>query len=126
MSGATSPESGAADAVTNTPNYTLLLITVSLGGILAPLNSTMLAVALPELRKAFDVGLAEIAWLVSAYLIAMAVAQPLGGRLGDQLGRARVFRGGLLAFLALSLACAAAPTFPLLILLRTSQALVGG
>ncbi len=107
------------------PNYALLLLTVSLGGVLAPLNSTMLAVALPELRRAFNVGHAEIAWLVSAYLIAMAVAQPLGGRLGDQLGRARVFRAGLIAFLAFSLGCAVAPNFPLLILLRTGQALVG-
>jgi EmrB/QacA subfamily drug resistance transporter len=107
------------------PNFWLLLVTVSLGGVFAPLNSTMLAVALPDLRRDFDVGHAEVAWLVSAYLIAMAVAQPLGGRLGDQLGRANVFRAGLLAFLVLSLACAAAPTFPLLILLRTGQALVG-
>jgi EmrB/QacA subfamily drug resistance transporter len=109
----------------NPPNYTLLLLTVSLGGVLAPLNSTMLAVALPELRRFFHVGHAEIAWLVSAYLIAMAVAQPLGGRLGDQLGRARVFRAGLIAFLVLSLGCAVAPTFPLLMLLRTGQAVVG-
>jgi EmrB/QacA subfamily drug resistance transporter len=85
----------------------------------------MLAVALPELRSDFDVGHAEIAWLVSAYLIAMAVAQPLGGRVGDQLGRAPVFRAGLIAFLALSLACAAAPSFPLLMVFRTGQALVG-
>jgi EmrB/QacA subfamily drug resistance transporter len=103
----------------------LLLVTVSLGSVFAPLNSTMLAVALPELRRDFGVGHAEIAWLVSAYLIAMAVAQPLGGRLGDQLGRANVFRAGLLAFLALSMACAAAPTFSLLVVLRTGQALVG-
>ncbi len=107
------------------PKYALLLLTVSLGGVLAPLNSTMLTVALPELRDDFSVGHAGIAWLVSAYLIAMAVAQPLGGRLGDQLGRATVFRTGLIAFLALSLACAAAPSFPLLILFRTGQALVG-
>ncbi|TMB96881.1 MAG: MFS transporter [Chloroflexi bacterium] len=107
-----------------TPSYALLLATVSLGGILAPLNSTMLAVALPELRHDFGVGHAEIAWLVSAYLIAMAVAQPLGGRLGDQLGRARVFRTGLILFLVLSLAIALSPAFPVLILLRTGQALV--
>jgi MFS family permease len=106
-------------------SYPLLLLTVSLGGILAPLNSTMLAVALPELRRDFDVGHAEIAWLVSAYLIAMAVAQPLGGRLGDQLGRVRVFRVGLVLFLALSLAAAAAPSYLLLIFFRTGQALVG-
>jgi EmrB/QacA subfamily drug resistance transporter len=108
-----------------TPRFWLLLLTVSLGGILAPLNSTMLAVALPELRRDFGVGHAEIAWLVSAYLIAMAVAQPLGGRLGDQLGRARVFRAGLLLFLVLSLAAAVAPGYLLLILFRTGQALVG-
>jgi EmrB/QacA subfamily drug resistance transporter len=107
------------------PSYVLLLTTVCLGGVLAPLNSTMLAVALPEIRSAFSVGLAEIGWLVSAYLIAMAVAQPLGGRLGDQLGRARVFRTGLVAFLVLSLAAAFAPTFTVLVLFRTGQALVG-
>ncbi|MEX1193692.1 MAG: MFS transporter [Dehalococcoidia bacterium] len=112
-------------AAARQPRHGLLLLTVSLGGILAPLNSTMLAVALPELRRDFDVGHAEIAWLVSAYLIAMAVAQPLGGRLGDQLGRARVFRVGLLLFLALSLAAAASPSYLLLILFRTGQALVG-
>jgi EmrB/QacA subfamily drug resistance transporter len=107
------------------PRYGLLLATVSLGGVLAPLNSTMLAVALPELRHDFGVGHAAIAWLVSAYLIAMAVAQPLGGRLGDQLGRAQVFRVGLLLFLALSLAAAASPSYELLIVFRTGQALVG-
>src|SRR3990172_4850883 len=109
----------------SSPNYVLLLTTVALGGILAPLNSTMLAVALPELRREFDVGHAEIGWLVSASLIAMAVAQPLGGRLGDQLGRARVFRAGLIAFLVLSVGAAFSPTFPVLVLLRTGQALVG-
>ncbi|MDO8616348.1 MAG: MFS transporter [Dehalococcoidia bacterium] len=106
-------------------NYRLLLLTVSLGGVLAPLNSTMLAVALPELRRQFHVGHAEIAWLVSAYLIAMAVAQPLGGRLGDQAGRVPVFRAGLVLFLLLSLGAALAPSFHLLILMRTGQALVG-
>jgi EmrB/QacA subfamily drug resistance transporter len=109
----------------NPPKYWLLLLTVSLGGILAPLNSTMLAVALPEIRRDFDVGHDEIAWLVSSYLIAMAVAQPIGGRLGDQLGRAPMFRFGLSMFLALSLACAVAPTFWALLVLRTGQALFG-
>lgn len=85
----------------------------------------MLAVALPDIQDDFSVGHAQIGWLVSAYLIAMAVAQPLGGRLGDQLGRARVFRAGLIAFLFLSVAAAFSPTFPVLVLLRTGQALVG-
>ena len=106
-------------------SYGLLLATVSLGGVLAPINSTMLAVALPEIRHDFGIGHGEVAWLVSAYLIAMAVAQPLGGRLGDQLGRGPVFRTGLALFLVLSLAIVASPTFPVLIALRTCQALIG-
>jgi len=85
----------------------------------------MLTVALPSLRRDFDVSHAAIGWLVSSYLIAMAVAQPLGGRLGDQLGRSRVFQAGLLAFLAFSIAAAFSPTFPVLVLLRTGQGLVG-
>ncbi len=117
-----SPAGPAAERV---PSYFLLLLTVSLGSVLAPLNSTMLAVALPAIRGNFSVGHAEIGWLVSAYLIAMAVAQPLGGRLGDQLGRARVYRAGLVLFLAFSLAAAFAPTFPVLLVMRTGQALIG-
>lgn len=115
----------AVDGRRHQPVYLLLIATVCLGGILAPLNSTMLAVALPELRREFDVGHGEIGWLVSSYLIAMAVAQPLGGRIGDQLGRARVFRFGLFAFLGFSIAAALAPAFIILVVLRTGQALVG-
>ena len=70
----------------------------------------MIAVALPELREDFGIGHGELGWIISAYLIAMAVAQPIGGRLSDQLGRSRVFRAGLLAFLAFSLAATFAPT----------------
>lgn len=103
----------------------LLLPAVALGAILAPLNSTMIAVALPDIRSEFALSHAALAWLISAYLIAMAVAQPISGRLGDQLGRLRVFRASLLAFLALSLAATMAPTFTLLVLLRIGQAAAG-
>ena len=107
------------------PNFSRLVITVALGSALAPLNSTMLAVALPEIRDDFSISHMEVGWLVSAYLVAMAVAQPIGGRLGDQLGRAWVFRVGLFAFLGFSIAAAAAPNFVLLVILRTGQALTG-
>src|SRR3989304_9681905 len=93
------------------PIFSLLLLTVSLGSIVAPLNSTMLAVALPDIRQDFAIGHSTVAWLVSSYLIAMAVAQPVGGRIGDQIGRARVFRAGLGAFLAVSLVAGVSPRF---------------
>jgi len=108
------------------PPSTFLLIAVSsLGAILAPLNSTMVAVALPDIRHEFSLSHGAVAWLVSGYLIAMAVAQPIGGRLGDELGRERVFRTGLLAFLALAIGTALAPNFPVLVALRVAQAVAG-
>jgi EmrB/QacA subfamily drug resistance transporter len=102
-----------------------LLALSSLGAVLAPLNSTMVAVALPEIRSEFSLSHGAVAWLISGYLIAMAVAQPIGGRLGDQVGRARVYRGGLLAFLVFSIATAFAPNFLFLVTLRVAQAVAG-
>ena len=103
----------------------LALALASLGAILAPLNSTMVAVALPEIRDEFSLSAGAAAWLVSGYLIAMAVAQPIGGRLGDQIGRRPVYRAGLLAFLASSILTALAPNFALLVTLRIAQAVAG-
>jgi MFS family permease len=103
----------------------LLLAAIALGGLLAPLNSTMIAVALPDIRRDFELSHGALGWLVSAYLIAMAVAQPIGGRLGDELGRARVIRVSLLVFLVLSLAASIAPWFPLLVAFRIGQAAAG-
>lgn len=85
----------------------------------------MVAVALPEIRDEFSLSHGAVAWLVSGYLIAMAVAQPIGGRLGDTLGRAQVYRAGLLAFMALAIALPFAPNFPVLVTLRIAQAVAG-
>jgi EmrB/QacA subfamily drug resistance transporter len=105
------------------PSVPLLLAISALGSVLAPLNSTMIAVALPDIRDEFHLSHAAVGWLISGYLIAMAVAQPVGGRLGDQLGRKRVLRAGLFAFLLLSVAATLAPTFALLVAFRVGQAI---
>ncbi|MCC6791906.1 MAG: MFS transporter, partial [Thermomicrobiales bacterium] len=83
-----------------------LLPAVAIGTTLAPLNSTMIAVALPEIQRAFDVSVTATAWLVTIYLVAMAVGQPIGGRLGDLYGRRRVYLIGLVWFGVASAGCA--------------------
>lgn len=105
--------------------YLPLLTAVCIGGLLAPLNSTMIAVGLPAIRGDFSIGHAETAWLASSYLIAMAVMQPIGGRMGDQLGRSLVYRAGLVGFLVASLLAAISPNYILLMLFRTAQSLAG-
>ena len=70
------------------PGERAVLLTAALGTMLMPLNSTMIAVALPDVVDDLDVSLGSTAWLVSGYLIAQASLQPLAGKLGDQLGQA--------------------------------------
>jgi len=103
----------------------LLLAVVALGAVLAPLNSTMVAVALPSITTDLGAGVAATGWLVTAYLIAMASLQPVAGRLGDRLGRRRLILGGLLGFGLTSLGATIAPTLPVLILMRIGQAASG-
>jgi EmrB/QacA subfamily drug resistance transporter len=99
----------------------LLLAVVAGGTILAPINSTMIAVALPALMTAFGVGVAGVSWIVILYLVTMASLQPVAGRLGDLYGHRRLFVGGCVGFGAASIACALAPTLPVLIAARALQ-----
>ena len=102
-----------------------LLLTVPLGITLAPLNSTMIAVAQPRIIAEFAVNAHLAGWLVTGYLIAVAALGPVAGKLGDRLGRRPLFLGGLAMFGAASLAASLAPTFPVLLLFRILQALGG-
>lgn len=99
---------------------------LALAAALLPLNSTMGAVALTPIAHDLNVSLAAVSWLVSVYLVAMAVAQPVGGRLGDHLGHQRMTRLGLMGFLVASLLAASAPTLTVLVAARTAQALAAG
>lgn len=93
---------------------------------LMPLNSTMIAVALLDIEGDLDVSVGAVTWLVSGYLVVMALAQPLGGRIGDALGHRRTFLAGLTGFLAASALAPFAPWFAGLVVLRMAQALFGG
>lgn len=115
----------ALDAAPALPSEAVILAAVTLGTMLAPLNSTMIVVALPKILDDFNRTLAWGSWIVVSYLVAMAAIQPLGGSLGDRFGRQRMFLGGLIGFLLASLAAALAPSIAALIAARTIQALAG-
>lgn len=105
------------------PSQTLLIAAIALTTMLAPLNSTMIAVALPEIMSAFHADVAAAGWLVTAYLLAMASLQPAAGKLGDQLGRRRLVLGGLVYFALACIGAALAPSLGLLIFFRVQQAI---
>ena len=101
------------------------MLGVASGAILVPLNSTMLAVALPDVMGEFALGASAVTSLVTLYLGAVAIALPLGGTIGDRYGHRRVFVVGVLGFAAASALAAVGPSFELLEVARVAQAAMG-
>ena len=62
------------------------------------LNLSMFGVALPAIRSGFAVDADQIAWLVTAYTLPFVLFMPLYGRLGDGLGKSRLFMVGIVVF----------------------------
>ena len=102
-----------------------VLFTVGLGGMLIPLNSTMVAVAIPNITAQLDASLTQSGWLITAYLITMAAFQPIAGKLGDRYGRRMFLLGGYGVFGLASVGAAVSPNILLLIACRAGQALAG-
>ena len=101
------------------------LVAAVVSGALVPLNSTMIAVALPDIAASTGVEAGRTALLVTGYLVVMLVFQPLGGRAGDRYGHKRVTAGALAGFGAASLIAAIAPSFTVLFVARCVQAVFG-
>jgi EmrB/QacA subfamily drug resistance transporter len=89
------------------------------------LDQTIVNVALPAIRASLHGSLADQQWVVEAYLLTLSALLLLGGSLGDVLGRRRIFTIGLVGFGACSLACALAPSSPVLIAARGLQGTAG-
>ncbi len=105
-----------------TPSEGRLLAAVALAVALAPLNSTMIMLALPELRESLQVSIEQVGWLVTFYLVAMASLQIVTGKIGDRIGRRIPIAGGLVLFAMVSIGAALAPNFGILLFCRTLQA----
>ena len=80
----------------------LTLVATILGSTVVFLDSTVVNVALPSIGDDLDAGLAGQQWVVEAYMLTMVSLLLVGGSLGDQFGRRRLFVIGLVAFGATS------------------------
>ena len=109
----------------STPAERPILATSALATMLAPLNSTMIAVALPSIMAEFGASVAAAGWLVTGYLVGMAALQPVAGKLGDRFGRRRLILAGLGYFAVASLGATLATSLPMLIAFRVQQAIAG-
>jgi EmrB/QacA subfamily drug resistance transporter len=101
------------------------LVTLSAGVSLIIVDATIVNVALPTIIDELDLTLTQAEWINSVYALVFASTLILFGRLGDAVGRRRVFLAGVVVFVGASLLAAAAPSGGLLILARFVQG-VGG
>jgi EmrB/QacA subfamily drug resistance transporter len=97
-------------------------LTVILVGVLLPMIDFFIVnVALPTIDTDLRASQPMLELVVSGYATAYALLLVLGGRLGDSLGRKRLFLVGMAAFTATSLACGLAPTATFLVIGRVAQ-----
>ncbi|MGA9857055.1 MAG: MFS transporter [Solirubrobacteraceae bacterium] len=131
MSIDTSPPAAAA-APTPTPTPTspdhpsyaarwLVLGVVLAAEVMDLMDATIVTVAGPSIRRDLGGGATTLQWLGAAYTLAFAVLLVTGARLGDILGRRRLFLVGSLGFTVMSAACALAPSPEALIVIRALQ-----
>ena len=105
-----------------TDNQRWLALYVLCGGMLMiVLDATIVNVALPTIQDDLGFSQNSLAWVVNAYLIAFGGLLLLSGRLGDLVGRRRVFLIGLAVFTGASLVCATAQSQGMLIAARFVQ-----
>jgi EmrB/QacA subfamily drug resistance transporter len=103
----------------------LTLVATILGSTVVFLDSTVVNVALPAIAEGLDAGLAGQQWVVEAYMLTLVSLLLVGGSLGDQFGRRRMFVWGLIAFGITSALCAIAPSVEVLIAARALQGIAG-
>jgi len=103
----------------------LALIVLCVGMLMIVLDVTVVNVALPSIQDDLGFSQSSLAWVVNAYLISFGGLLLLAGRLGDLVGRRRVFMIGLAVFTVASLLCGFAQSQGLLVVSRFVQG-VGG
>src|SRR3954465_13192632 len=99
----------------------IALVVLCVGMLMIILDQTIVNVALPSIRDDLGFSQSSLAWVVNAYLIALGGLLLLAGRIGDLIGRKRIFLAGLALFTLASLLCGASQTEEMLIGARFVQ-----
>ena len=109
----------------STPRLRLVLVAMTLANAMILVDQTAVPLALPDIMKAFSVGSQKVQWVLNASLLPLAGLLVFGGRLGDLLGRRRVFLVGAAGFATASAIGGIAPEFGVLLAARVVQGVCG-
>ena len=107
-------------------NKWLVAIAIAFGSLMAAIDSSIVNVALPQIRSTVGATIEEITWVSTAYLIATVLVMPLTGFLGSFFGQKRIYLASLVLFVVGSALCGMARTLPTLVVCRALQGFGAG
>src|ERR1700733_7460999 len=102
-----------------------ILLTVIVGTFLGRLDQTIVNLALPKIISDFGISVASAGWIATAYIIANAVFVPVWGKLGDTIGRKKVYMLGFSIFIFGSVLAGLSWNLSSMIVFRIIQAIAG-
>jgi EmrB/QacA subfamily drug resistance transporter len=102
-------------------NKTWVLVAAIIGSSMSLIDSTAVNVALPIMQRELQANSAQMQWVIEAYALFLSALMLVGGSLGDEFGRKRLFALGIAIFATASAACAFAPNVIALIVARSVQ-----
>jgi DHA2 family multidrug resistance protein len=103
----------------------LILLTVIIGTFLGRLDQTIVNLALPHIISDFKITVSSAGWIATAYILANAVFVPVWGKLGDMIGRKKVYILGFAIFIVGSILAGFAWNLSSMIVFRIIQAIAG-
>src|ERR1035437_7107022 len=102
-----------------------ILLTVIIGTFLGRLDQTIVNLALPKIIIDFSITVSSAGWIATAYIIANAIFVPIWGKLGDTIGRKKVYMLGFIIFIFGSVLAGLSWNFSSMIVFRVIQAVAG-
>jgi len=103
----------------------LILLTVIIGTFLGRLDQTIVNLALPKIINDFSITVSAAGWIATAYILANAVFVPVWGKLGDTMGRKKIYILGFTIFIIGSILAGFAWNLTSMIIFRIIQAIAG-
>jgi DHA2 family multidrug resistance protein len=109
----------------NVPHRGIITVCVMLATIMQALDTTIANVALPYMQGTLSATYDQVNWVLTSYIVAVAITIPLTGWLSDRFGRKRLFLLSVAGFTVTSVLCGAATTLPEMVAFRFLQGVFG-
>jgi DHA2 family multidrug resistance protein len=106
-------------------NRPMITLCIMLATVMQTLDSTIANVALPHMQGALSASQDQIAWVLTAYIVAAAIATPLTGWLVDRFGQKNIFMAAVVGFTVASMLCGLSESLAEIVLSRLLQGVFG-